>query len=122
MKTLKTVFTVAILLVTVSFANAQNNKLDAPLLQTKIIKVDGVCDMCKHRIESAIKKSSDVNYVNWDIDTKMLTVTYYRNKIKSEEIEKMIAAVGHDTKNIKANSRLYNALPDCCKYRNNQVS
>lgn len=57
MKAIKAVYVIAFALITASVANAQNYnyKLDGPFTATRTFKVNGVCEMCKHRIESAIK-------------------------------------------------------------------
>ncbi|MDR1866506.1 MAG: copper chaperone, partial [Bacteroidales bacterium] len=38
-------------------------------------------------------------------------------KTSVEAVSKAIAAAGHDTDRDKAAEAVYNALPDCCKYR-----
>ncbi|HYJ37470.1 MAG TPA: TonB-dependent receptor, partial [Chitinophagaceae bacterium] len=53
----------------------------------------------------------------WDVDTKMLTVTYEPSLIWIDRIHNRIASVGHDTELKKANNAVYNKLPDCCLYR-----
>jgi hypothetical protein len=53
MQTLKTFLVIAIAMSLITFANAQqfNQKLDGPFAITKSFKVNGTCEMCKHRIE-----------------------------------------------------------------------
>jgi len=46
-----------------------------------------------------------------------LTLVYNPAKVKSDDVQKKIAAVGHDTPKYKATAAAYNALPGCCKYR-----
>ncbi|MEO6681245.1 MAG: TonB-dependent receptor [Ginsengibacter sp.] len=46
-----------------------------------------------------------------------MTVTYNPSIIKLDEIHSKIAAVGHDTELAKADEKVYNALPDCCLYK-----
>jgi periplasmic mercuric ion binding protein len=36
--------------------------------------------------------------------------------VKLEDIEKSIAAVGHDTQNFSSEISVYKKLPGCCKY------
>lgn len=86
------------------------------LTKTETIKVSGKCGMCKTRIEKAAKLEG-VSKAEWDQKTNMLTLTYDSSKVKSDDIQKKIAAVGHDTPNFKATDKVYNALPGCCKYR-----
>lgn len=79
-------------------------------------KVFGVCEQCKNRIESALKVKG-IRSTNWNIDTKMLSVSYDPSKISLDKIHNKIVAVGHDTYLKKANDAVYRALPACCHYR-----
>jgi len=94
--------------VTTTYGQKKNNKTDT-------VMVYGNCVQCKERIESTLKKMGIVKSV-WDVDSKLLTVTYDTIKYSLTSIEKKLAAVGHDTKAIKADVAVYNKLPDCCKY------
>lgn len=83
--------------------------------KTETFKVLGNCDMCKARIEKAAKVEG-VSKVSWNTETKMMTLTYNPSKVKPEDVQRKIAAAGHDTEKFKADSKAYNALPGCCKY------
>lgn len=83
--------------------------------KTETIKVWGNCDMCKERIEKAAKIDG-VTKADWSDKTKMLTLAYNLTKVKSDDVQKKIASVGHDTEMYKADNKAYNALPGCCKY------
>jgi outer membrane receptor for ferrienterochelin and colicin/copper chaperone CopZ len=72
--------------------------------------------MCKERIESATQMRG-VQFVNWDIDTKLFTVKYDTTIVKLAKIESRILEVGHDLENKKADNSIYKALPDCCLFR-----
>ena len=85
--------------------------------KTKSVKVKGVNDSCKERIEKAVKAVDGVSAADWNIETKMLAVTFDDAKTDIDKIELAIAAVGHDTPNHKASDEVYNTLPDDCKYR-----
>jgi periplasmic mercuric ion binding protein len=84
--------------------------------KTETIKVLGNCDMCKTRIEKAAKIDG-VSKAEWSDETKLLTLVYDPSKVKSDDIQKRIAAVGHDTEKFKADDKAYKSLPGCCKYR-----
>ncbi len=79
-------------------------------------KVFGACEQCKVRIDLAIKLKG-VKLGLWDVDTKMLSLTYDSNIISLDKIKSKIVAVGHDLENKKAKDIIYNALPACCHYR-----
>lgn len=110
MKTIK-LFLVAILAITISSVSYAGNAT-----KTETIKVSGQCELCKARIEKTAKVEGVTKAV-WSDKTKMLTLVYNPMKVKSDDIQKRIAAVGHDTPKYKATDKAYNALPGCCKYR-----
>lgn len=85
-------------------------------IQTATIAVKGNCDECKKRIENAADIKG-VKLAEWDEEKQMITITYRADKVSVEQIEKAIAASGHDTKSIKGEEAHYNKLPSCCKYR-----
>lgn len=124
---MKKLFCAAIILVVaVSFAKAQsskpyNYKLDGPFTSLQTFKVNGVCDMCKHTIESALKKSPAVYSADWDADSKLLLVKFNRLKTTPAKIEKLVASTGHDTQHVKADANAYNSLPDCCRYERKSI-
>ena len=116
MKTLKffiaTVF--AVILGANSFAQTHDHsKMAASKSET--IKVWGVCELCKDRIEKAAKIEG-VTKADWNIKTNLLTLVYDPSKVTSDAVQKKIAAVGHDTQKYKADDKVYNSLPSCCKY------
>lgn len=80
------------------------------------LKVEGVCNMCKKRIENAALIKG-VKLAEWDKKTKILTVVYVTKKTDSLTIKKSIASAGHDAGTIKAKDSAYKTLPDCCAYR-----
>ena len=119
MKPIKALLVIAIAITTVSFAKAQsyNYKLDGPFTATKVLKVSGVCEMCKHRIETAVKALPGIWSANWNVNANVLYVTYDRTKTNPDKMEKAVAAAGHDTKGYKASDLVYATLPDCCHYQ-----
>src|SRR5436189_6390448 len=73
---------------------------------TASVKVFGVCEQCKNRIEGALKIKG-ISKAEWNIDTKMLTVSYDLKKTNLEKINNKVASVGHDTYNKKARDADY---------------
>lgn len=84
-----------------------------------MIKVRGNCGMCKDRIEEASLSVAGVESANWDSETETLHLNFDASKTSSDEVQKAIAAVGHDTEKHKAPDAIYKALPECCLYREN---
>ncbi|WP_298263870.1 heavy-metal-associated domain-containing protein [uncultured Lutibacter sp.] len=79
-------------------------------------EVNGICEMCKERIEKAVLKTKGVKFCNWNIKTHQLSLIMDERKVDELTIHKNIAAVGHDTDKIKATDKAYNNLHNCCKY------
>jgi mercuric ion binding protein len=119
MQTLKTLLFIAIAVTVTSFSHAQqfNPKLDGPFVTSKTFKVQGTCEMCKHRVESSIKGLPGIWSSYWDVSSKTLQVTYDRSKVNPDMIEKLVSAQGHDINSVYASVEVYNKLPDCCHYQ-----
>lgn len=83
--------------------------------KTDTIKVAGECGMCKNRIQKALKHEG-ISSAIWDMETKVLKVSYSPDKISNDDIQKKVAALGHDTEKYKAEDDVYNKLPGCCQY------
>src|SRR6516162_5079151 len=111
MKTIKALFIIAIAIISNATAKAQNYKLDGPFIRTKVFHVNGVCEMCKHRIETAIAKSKGIWSANWDEGSKILVIKYDKLKIDQDKIQQVVASVGHDTDKFRAPDQVYAALP-----------
>lgn len=79
------------------------------------LKVYGNCEMCEERIENACDVVG-VKRVDWNVETKMLTVLYNPSKISIEEIHQLCANVGHATSKVQADAQAYEDLHHCCKY------
>lgn len=85
------------------------------------IEVDGVCMMCKERIEKASIKTKGVKSAVWNVETHELSLIYDERKTDLNTIQEGIAAVGHDTKDITATNEAYATVHPCCKYRSEEV-
>lgn len=83
---------------------------------SETFKVEGVCVSCKNRIEKALKMKG-IKTAVWEVSTKMLAINYNPDIIKPQEIYSKIAEVGHDNPFVKASEAVYEALPDCCLYK-----
>jgi cation transport ATPase len=111
---MKKVIIVLVLLVsTVAFAQNKNERAS--------LEVDGVCLMCKDRIEKAAIRTKGVKSAIWNVDTHELKLIYDARKTNLDSISKKIVAVGHDTKTLKATEEAYNSVHPCCKYRDDEV-
>ena len=117
MRTIKSLLVaiIAIAVCATSFAQKTGHS-KMVITKTESIKVSGSCESCKERIEKAVKIEG-VTKADWNIKTKVLKFVYDPSKVNVDNIQKRIAAVGHDTPKYKAANKVYNALPSCCKYR-----
>jgi len=108
MQTLKifSFLTLFMALATISFA--QKTKTEA-------IPVSGNCGMCKLKIEKAAKDAG-VKEASWDVDSKVLTVTYKSSSTNSAKIQQAVAAAGYDTRDVKTTEEAYGKLHGCCQY------
>ena len=90
--------------------------LFAQTVKTEKFEVAGNCGMCETRIEKAANSVDGVSSADWDKETKMLEVSFDSEKSDLHKIHLAVATVGHDTKMHKADDKVYDELPACCKY------
>ena len=83
--------------------------------KTETFKVSGNCGMCKSKIEKAAKQAG-AKEASWDVDSKVLTVTYKSSTTNTAKIQQKIAEVGYDNAGAKATDEAYNKLHTCCQY------
>ena len=107
MKKIKLILVIAITLFAVTSFAA--NK------QTATILVNGNCDMCKSRIETASKKAGATN-VFWNEKSHQLKLEFDADKTSLTKIEECILKAGYDTEKLKATDKAYKSLPTCCQY------
>jgi copper chaperone CopZ len=82
------------------------------------IQVSGNCGMCERRINNALDVPG-VIFSSWDRVSKTATIAYKPRKISEQKLHELIAAAGHDTDKVKADTSVYSKLPGCCLYREN---
>ncbi|MGS2725070.1 heavy-metal-associated domain-containing protein [Psychroserpens sp. BH13MA-6] len=109
----KIIVLVTLLMAATVFAQDKNAKAS--------LEVDGVCMMCKERIEKAAIRTKGVKSAIWNVETHELKLIYDARKTNLDTIRKQIVAVGHDTKELKASEEAYNTVHACCRYRDIEV-
>lgn len=92
----------------------------------EVIKVDGICGMCKKRIETAALKTKGVKFAIWSPETHQLNLIMDERKTDVTTIQKNILNVGHDIlledgKKLEAKTEAYNSVHPCCKYRDDEI-
>lgn len=85
-------------------------------IKTFKAKVEGNCGMCKERIETAAKSDKNVTSAVWNVDKKVLKVSYDASKTTEKSILKNVAEAGHDNKMFRASDKTYDELESCCHY------
>lgn len=106
--------TITCLLFTVfGFAQEKNKKMT--------FEVDGKCEMCKTRIEKAVMGISGVKFAEWYVPTHQLSIIFDERKTNAMKVKMALAAVGHDTKELKATQEAYDKIHPCCKYRSDSA-
>lgn len=110
----KILFILSFILIGIS---AQAQKKNAKIS----FEVDGVCMMCKKRIEKAALNTKGVKFASWDMKTKKLSLILDERKTNKKTVQNAVAKVGHDTKEIKATKDAYESVAPCCKYRDEEV-
>ena len=89
--------------------------VNAQSVKTETIKVYGNCAQCKSHIQKAAT-SAGASLAKWNVDTKVLTITYDATKTDSKKIQSKIAEAGYDTQDATASDAAYNKLDECCQY------
>src|SRR3954463_4160390 len=100
-------FVMVLLLVFIGFSAKAQDKNKNFKYTTE---VNGNCEQCKKRIEKAAFSVPGVKTANWDITSHQLTVILNEEKSSPADLNKAIAKVGHDTKEVKAAQADYDNL------------
>jgi Cu(I)/Ag(I) efflux system membrane fusion protein len=79
--------------------------------------VEGLCEMCKERIELASRSIRGVVAALWNASTRKLELKLSPGSVSLDAVAQAIAAAGHDNSLGKAPDSVYSALPECCLYR-----
>jgi copper chaperone CopZ len=83
--------------------------------KTESVKIYGNCGMCEKNIETAAYQKG-VAIADWNVDTKMATLTFDSNKTNASEVLRRIAASGYDSDQYAAPDAVFAKLHTCCQY------
>ena len=81
--------------------------------------VNGLCGMCKKRIEKAAYSVKGVKSASWSTEHQDIHLIIDETKCSVEDVQKAIAKSGHDTEGVQATDEAYEKIHGCCKYREN---
>ena len=101
--------TLAVGLVTISSAQVKAE------LKAKIKTPNALCEACKIRIESFLRRIDGMLFVDVNFRRGETTVKYLSDRTDIEQIKAAIANLGYDADDITANEESYKKLPKTCK-------
>lgn len=84
-------------------------------LTAKINTPNALCEACKTRIESYLKRYDGILSVNVNYRKGETTVKYLTDRINIETIKTAISNVGYDADDVIAAEDAYKRLPKTCK-------
>ena len=95
-----------------AFASSAQTK---PLVTAKIKTPNALCEACKNRIETYLKRYDGVLSINVNYRKGETTVKFLTDRINIEEIKTAIANAGYDADDVPAAEDAYARLPKTCK-------
>jgi copper chaperone CopZ len=105
---LQAVLLIAVLSMALSFmAQPSSEKLS--------ISTSAVCEMCKDRIEAAVKGLKGVEAALLNLDNKKLKVKYQPEAVSAEQIRESVRKAGYAADGLQPEKTAYEALPKCCQ-------
>ncbi len=90
---------------------SQQKALETAKIQTP----NALCEACKPRIETYVKRIDGVTFINVNYRKGETTVKYLTDRTNIEEIKTAIANMGYDADDVPANPESYQRLPKTCK-------
>lgn len=83
-----------------------------------VLGVRGECEMCQETIERVARYNvKGVSFAYWIQNDQKLLVDYDSTRTNIDSISIALAKSGYDTDRHIADTKAYNALPHCCRYR-----
>jgi len=104
-------FTLVAVAVFNTAAFSRQKRLDTAIIKTP----NALCEACKARIETYLKRIDGVRVVTVNFRKGETTVKYLTDRTNIEEIKTAIANSGYDADDIPANEESYKRLPLTCK-------
>jgi len=100
-------------LVMVGFATVSSAQVK--VVTAKIKTPNALCEACKTRIESYLKRVDGMVFVDVNYRKGETTVKYQADRTDIEQIKTDISNLGYDADDIPANEDAYKSLPKTCK-------
>jgi copper chaperone CopZ len=116
LKTLVSLTAMIIFSMTINQATAMVDYSDpAKKIDTVNIQTSAVCKMCKERLEHDMSFEKGVKSVELDMDSKVLTIVYKKDKTTVEKLKKAVTEIGYDADEMVADQKAHDRLPACCQ-------
>lgn len=96
------------IIIIVSCGSKDSNK-------TESFKVWGNCKKCEKTIENSVEVDGVISK-DWNVDSKLMAVTFDTTKVSLPEIQKLIAKAGYDNDAYFGDDYAYAKLEECCQY------
>jgi periplasmic mercuric ion binding protein len=109
---MKKLFFAALAIVGLSIATQAQTK---PVLSAVIKTPNALCENCKARIETYLKRYDGVLEINVNYRKGETKVKYVTDRTDIEQIKTAIANCGYDADDVPATEDAYNRLPKTCK-------
>ncbi len=84
-------------------------------VKTATFKVWGNCEKCKKTIETAVAIKG-VSEKDWNVESKLMTVSFDTTLVSLDEVEQLIAKAGYDDDMYYGDDYAYGKLESCCQY------
>lgn len=97
-------------------ALAQAGSAQVKPMVTAVIKTpNALCEVCKTRIESYLKRYDGILEVNVNFRKGETKVKFLTDRTDIEQVKTAIANCGYDADDVPATEDIYNRLPKSCK-------
>lgn len=83
--------------------------------KTETFKVWGNCEKCEKTIEGSLEVDGVITK-DWNMDSKLINVTFDTTKISLDAIQQLIAKEGYDNDAYFGDDYAYAKLEECCQY------
>ena len=93
---MKYFITLSLLFSTIAFSQEKSSKSE-----NVTFTVQGVCTMCKTRIETGAIRIKGVKYANWDVLSNKISLIY-NSKIKIDDIHKKNIIIGPFNRKVRS--------------------
>ena len=107
--------TVIIFLITLVNLKAENNYSEKTVVID--LSTNMICTISMNIIKKALNKANGVQNIEFDVDSKLVTVTFDDSLTNLSKLEKILTDSGFNANDKPADLMAYESLPKCCKIK-----